>query len=232
MRNFKLMKLVLAATLIVPIIGAPATVAANATVKENNMEVAVVSGFTDVKVGHWAYLPIMEMKQVGVVNGYPDGTYQPYKSISRAHSAVLLARALELKPVRAGKDFKDVPKTHPYYKEIQAVYRAGIFDGDNGYFKPHNELSRAHMSKVLVNALDLKEKLDAAKKQSLKKVSFTDVSDDHWAKESIHIIYVYGITTGDKGKFKPQVPVSRSQYAAFLYRAWKNNLLTLPLKVM
>lgn len=198
MKN-KLFIAALASTMVVPAIVAP--VQADSTEKD----------FTDVGKGYWAYKEIMDMKKDGIINGYPDGTFKPANSISRVHVASLFTRGLNLKPIREGKEFTDVPKTHLYYEDIQKVYRAGIFDGKpDGSFGVGDNLSRAQMAKVLYYAFNL---------ESHKGYIFSDVTEKNWAKDYIASLYVSGITTGSNGLFRPNGTVSRAEYATFLHRA-------------
>lgn len=170
----------------------------------------VKASFTDVAKGSAYYSIIHEMRDKGVINGYEDGTFKPLQEVSRKHVAVLLARALPLKPIRAGKEFSDVPKTHPYHAEIQKMYRAGIVDGSQGKFNPDQPLSRVQMAKILDLAFNLDTK---------KTFKFPDVASDHWGNQHVQALYSNGITTGDNGLFKPNAPVTRQHYAVFLHRA-------------
>lgn len=190
---------------------------------ESNVQVAAAKtvGFTDVSKSHWAYDQIVDMKKESIIFGYPDGSYKPNSPIRRDHVAALFVRSLDLKPIRAGKEFKDVSKSHSFYDEIQAVYRAGIFDGSSGrQFKASSDLTRAEMAKVLVDAFDLELE---------KGTAFDDVSAKHWAKDYIATIYANGITVGDNnGDFNPEEPVTRAQYAAFLHRSLHPDEVTKP----
>src|SRR5690606_9580279 len=151
-----------------------------------------VKDFTDIE-GIWTEDIIIEMANKDIINGYPDGTFKPMKEISRAQVAVLFDRALDLKPIRSAKDFKDVPKDHMYFDEIQAVYQAGIFDGTDGNFRPNESLSRAQMAKILTIAFDLKPQSDE---------NLSDV-EGLWVEDYVKAMYTNGITTGDNGKYKP-----------------------------
>ncbi|MEK5217697.1 S-layer homology domain-containing protein [Psychrobacillus sp. FSL H8-0487] len=202
MKN-KLFLSALASAMVIPAIVIPSSgvLTEAATVKAN---------FTDVAKGSSYYTIIHEMRDKGVINGYEDGTFKPLQEVSRKHVAVLLARALPLEPIRASKEFTDVPKSHPYHAEIQKMYRAGIVDGSQGKFNPDQPLSRVQMAKIL----DLAFKLDT--KNTFK---FPDVSSDHWGNQHVQALYSNGITTGDNGLFKPNAPVTRQHYAVFLHRA-------------
>ena len=48
---------------------------------------------TDTK-GHWAEKHIQKLVDYGVVNGYPDGTFKPDNTITRAEAATMIANAL------------------------------------------------------------------------------------------------------------------------------------------
>lgn len=182
-----------------------------APIQAQEVRADVSEVFTDVSKSYWAYESIMKMRDAGIIHGYPDNTFKPHNAISRVHTASLFARSLDLKPIRPGKEFKDVPKTNVYYDQIQAVYRAGIFDGNtDGTFGINDNLTRGQMAKVMVIAFDL---------EMHKGFIFDDVSKDHWAKDYIASLYMSGITVGSDGKFMPQDSVSRAHYAAFLDRA-------------
>lgn len=147
----------------------------------------------------------------GVINGYPDGTFKPNQSITRAQVAVMINRAVKLEPVRGATTFSDVPTTHPYYNDIQALYRAGIIDGSAGKYNPSNVLTRGQMAKILANTYKLTLKETNA---------FTDVSANHGFNKYIGALADANITTGyADGTFKPNTKLSRVHFAVFMYRA-------------
>lgn len=199
----KLFLISLATTVALPVIVAP--------VKAQEVSTEASQDFKDVPKSHSAYREIMTMRDQGIINGYPDNTFRPAQSISRVHTASLFVRSLDLKPVRNGKEFKDVPKSNEYYNAVQTVYRAGIFDGkSDGTFGINDKLTRAQMAKVLVNAFELEIQPGYI---------FTDIGADNWAKDYISTLYMNGITTGSNGEYMPSKAVSRAHYSAFLFRA-------------
>ena len=50
--------------------------------------------FSDVPAGHWAYGSIAKLSAAGVVDGYPDGTFQGDKLMTRYEMAQIVARAM------------------------------------------------------------------------------------------------------------------------------------------
>jgi peptidoglycan hydrolase CwlO-like protein len=46
-----------------------------------------------VPPGHWAYQSIEQLVQLGIIEGYPDGTFRPNRTMTRAEFAQAIARA-------------------------------------------------------------------------------------------------------------------------------------------
>lgn len=51
---------------------------------------AFAQGFPDVQDTHWAYEAVTRLKKEGIITGYPDGTFQGKKNITRYEMATLL----------------------------------------------------------------------------------------------------------------------------------------------
>ncbi len=50
--------------------------------------------FPDVNSNHWAAAQIKELSEMGVIVGYPDGTFKPDDNVTRAEFAVMAIKAL------------------------------------------------------------------------------------------------------------------------------------------
>lgn len=172
----------------------------------------VTSKFSDILNTNPYITEINYLTSKGIITGYKDGTFKPNNDISRKNAAVIISRIkdLDLEKI-TDPNFKDVPKTHPYYKEIAAVANLGIVNGkENGYFDPNGKLTRAQMAKILVNAYNLSGTTDK---------KFTDVPSQHWAANDINTLTATGVTTGfNDGTYKPENPISRMHFSVFLYR--------------
>lgn len=59
---------------------------------------AAANPFSDVPSTHWALKSIQKLAAEGVIEGYPDGTYQGDRSITRFETAQMIARALAKAP--------------------------------------------------------------------------------------------------------------------------------------
>ncbi|HJF33353.1 MAG TPA: S-layer homology domain-containing protein [Sporosarcina psychrophila] len=169
--------------------------------------------FTDISSTYAYYTEISFLKDLGYIKGDLDGKFNPGNTLSREHAAVILSRVFNLDTTKASaQQFKDVPKKHRYYNEINAIANANLVGGKgDGTFDPAGQLTRAQMAAILVKAYSLEG--EATKK-------FKDVPSSHWAYKQVHILAKSGITTGnEKGNFEPNKPVNRAQFSAFLYRS-------------
>ncbi|WEG16712.1 S-layer homology domain-containing protein [Alkalihalophilus pseudofirmus] len=185
---------------------APAALAAPADAK-----------FSDVSSSHWAIKDINYLVEKGAIQGYPDGTFKPGNSITRAEIAVVLAKTLDLDvdPEVTTDKFSDVPATHWANPYIAAIVdqTEGVIDGyENGTFRPSNTVTRQEMAKMVVEAYDL-ELVEG------KDLPFTDV-DGLWSTDYINILASNGVAAGmTTTTFVPRGEVQRAQTAAFVHRA-------------
>ena len=51
--------------------------------------------FTDITPQDWSYQAVAQLAKQGVVNGYPDGTFQGDHNITRFEMAQMVAKALQ-----------------------------------------------------------------------------------------------------------------------------------------
>jgi len=51
--------------------------------------------YSDVPTSHWAYSALERMTSMGIFTGYPDGSFQGTKTLSRYEAAVIAARTLD-----------------------------------------------------------------------------------------------------------------------------------------
>ncbi len=98
------------------------------------------------------------------INGFPDGTYQPEKRLTRAEAAAILARfsGLYQKPKLGKAPYWDVPADHWAASSIAATKDAGLFAyiGDRG-FGPKMFLTRAEAAEIISKTPLAKQKIEA-----------------------------------------------------------------------
>lgn len=98
-----------------------------------------------------------QLKQLGILKGYPDGTLKLEQSISRSEVATMMVRVrgYENKNIDiAGKEFLDVDKTYWAYGHVQNAYKLQIIQGyPDNTFRPLNNISYSEVVAIMVNSL-------------------------------------------------------------------------------
>lgn len=54
----------------------------------------VANPFSDVTPDSWAYQAVDQLATVGIINGYPDGTFKGQKDITRFEMAQMIAKGM------------------------------------------------------------------------------------------------------------------------------------------
>lgn len=174
----------------------------------------ILIDFKDVPSNHLYYKEITKMRHLGVITGYEDNTFKPMNSMKRHHVAAMVARSKPpaIPMMYTPREFSDVPIDHPNHLSIQKLLAGDIIDWNNNGFNPNGTLTRAQMAKILVKAYQLVPRETSAT------IAFKDVSKTDWYWEYVQILAQNGITTGDKGYFKPNQPITRQHFSVFLAR--------------
>jgi hypothetical protein len=106
--------------------------------------------------GNWAEPFIKALVEKDIIKGYPDGTFKPDQPVTRAEFAALLNKAFDLKPIRAARKFKDIPKKYWATEVIQKAYQGGFLAGyPNGTFAPKQNIIRIQSLVSLINGSKL-----------------------------------------------------------------------------
>ncbi|MBT6069026.1 hypothetical protein HOG48_04690 [Candidatus Peregrinibacteria bacterium] len=102
---------------------------------------------------------VLEAYNRGIVEGYPDGTFRPEASISRAETLAMILRAFEIDILRGGFQFyPDVPKSEWFFKFVDTGTTSELVSGyDTGSFGPHDPITFGEIAKMLYQADKLDE---------------------------------------------------------------------------
>lgn len=107
------------------------------------------NAFSDVNDGDWFNRAVSTMAAMGVVNGYPDGTFRPNGKITRAEFAAIAARFDENGDTTEA-DFSDI-EGHWGMDEISIAANNGwILGYTDNTFRPNKYITRAE-AMTLVN---------------------------------------------------------------------------------
>ena len=111
--------------------------------------------FSDVGTDFWAYSYIETAVAHGVISGYEDGTFRPYKDVTRAQVAKMVVVSREwVVDMPASSSFADVSPTDWSYVYVETVNAAQVMSGyaDNT-FRPDAPATRAQIAKILTYSL-------------------------------------------------------------------------------
>lgn len=124
------------------------------------------TGFPDVPASHKASGSIAAAAEAELIEGYPDGTYRPENTITRAEMAFILSR-LFIVPFRADVSFTDITPSMKVYEPVQKILAANITIGfPDKTFRPNSTVTRGQFSAFLARGLEPEFKNDATIAQS------------------------------------------------------------------
>src|SRR6476646_10351324 len=119
-----------------------------------NMGSSVAWGFSDTSA-YWGRACIEQLSQRRLVNGYPNGTFRPDASVTRAEFAVFMLNAFPNLPrSRTAPTFRDVSPNYWAYRAIRDAAERQFFSGyPDGIFKPTQPIPRVQAIAVVTGAL-------------------------------------------------------------------------------
>ena len=170
--------------------------------------------------GHWAEQQIIFLTKKGWISGYPDGTYKPNQSITRAQAAAIISNFLALTTTNKDISFSDVEKSFWASDSIRLVAQHKIINGiGDGRFSPNTFLTRAQMAQIFYNAGFYSHSANKGV------TSFKDVDQNFWASLAIETMKQEGIIAGyTVSRFGPNNPTTRAHMAAMIYRIHEKGL--------
>lgn len=168
--------------------------------------------FNDID-GHWAFADIKRATDSGYIKGYPDSTFKPDKSVTRAEYITMLNSVFDVPMEGTDTGFKDVKKGDWYAKNVWSAIRAGyadIFKGDT--FKPNQPITRQEAATLTANLSGIVS--------SGENKSFSDNNQiDSWAKKQVSVMAQAGIINGyPDGSFKPDGFITRAEAVSIINR--------------
>lgn len=109
------------------------------------------------------------------ITGYPDGTFKPTKSVTRAEFCAMASRFFSLK--EGSVKFTDVPATFWGYKYIASVVARGYLDDVEGAYEPNGAITRAEVVSIVNRMLSRSADSAYLAKGDEGLKTFTDVAE-------------------------------------------------------
>ena len=173
---------------------------------------ALASDLSDL-AEHWAENEIRKLVDLGAITGYPDNTFKPEDSITKAEYSSVLWGVLGLSETE-GENFTDI-KGHWCQGRIEALISEGIIDTEvySKKYKPDKPITRQEIAMMVARMLDL----DNVRKA----LSFKDVNKVG-AEFYNYVVNVFDkeiITGYPDNTFRPEDTATRAEAAVMIIRA-------------
>lgn len=168
-------------------------------------------GFDSDISGHWAKDSFIRLENIGIINGYEDGSYRPEDNITRAEFFTMINRAANVSKNK-GAAFTDIAPGAWYRQAAELASGSGYASGyEDGTFRGEENITRAEAAAAVVKAFggDFE-----------KTAEFSDSgSIPEWAEEYIDILAESGVISGDEnGAFRAEDYITRAEAAAIFDR--------------
>lgn len=147
----------------------------------------------------------MELKELGIMVGDPDGNMRYEDNITRSEAAKMICTLskTDIQNIDDTVSFPDVAKDAWEYKYVCALKRDGIICGDeNGNFNPDAEITNEEIIKMVVNILGYSP---LAEQRGGYPAGYTATAS------------IYGLTKGLS--LEVDTPATRLNVASIIYRA-------------
>ncbi|PLZ97233.1 hypothetical protein CEN45_14415 [Fischerella thermalis CCMEE 5198] len=178
-------------------------------------------GFRDVTTGYWAKSYIEALASKNIIAGFPDGTFKPNDTVTRAQFAAIVTKAFaQTQPKREAANFSDVNSKFWAYDAIRNAYRLGFVSGyPDRTFKPQQRIPRVQVLVSLSSGLNL-----TATNQNVLSFYSDAAQIPSYATSQVAAATVKGLVVNypNAKQLNPNREATRAEVAAFVYQALVN----------
>ena len=175
------------------------------------------AGFKDIKETDWFAEAVGKLSELDIVNGLPDGSFNPQGEVTRAQFIKMLVQAMEYKKIDSVSfiDMTPYPASKPHWASvyIETALRNGVIikaeEGDRFY--PDAPITRKDMVMMICRAL----KLNPSDRPN----PYFDLEESNgYFTKAYEEYLVRGIPMNGKIIFNPTGVTTRAQAAVIISR--------------
>lgn len=141
--------------------------------------------FADVPMDQWYAKPVTTLAGLGIISGYPDGTFKPNSPITRAEFVTM---AMNFANAEKGTacSFPDVSENIWYYGAVAGATEHGWISGyPDGTFGPERNITRGEVASI-INRMENRAADISFILENLDELhTFSDLPFQHWAYGSM-----------------------------------------------
>ncbi len=182
----------------------------------------------DIPDDFWAKSAIESLNERGILSESNDQRFYPYRPITRAQFASILAKSLPQKGIIiTSPHFADIPKHHWAAHDIQTVVSQGWMSGvTHQQFRPNQILTQGELYASLGQAQQLS--LDATQAETILAPYRDQNLLPGWARIPVAQAIASGLTLSERSKTRlsPNIPATRASVAACVVKAMQADLYT------
>ena len=171
--------------------------------------------FTDTE-GHWAQENIAKLTELGVVNGYPDGTFRPEGTVKRGEFLKLVIAA----SLPEGVDIADAPSNldhwagqYLFVAETYRIVEPGVITAEN----IDEPITRREMALMISKADTILKQKELNQEVSVTYNDY-DQMDAQELKYLSHAVSNGYITGYTDNTFRPDKNMTRAESATIIHR--------------
>lgn len=172
------------------------------------------AAFSDVPEDHWAAGAIEELASIHVTTGYPDDTFRPGDTLSRAQFLSMVVRICADESVPLAEDGQDWWQPYVDTAAELGILEDGLFPAGTDF---QAAIPREEMAQLLLSADRCLGLADGATADLTSAADFSDLTED--PSGAVAWSTATGLLTGyPDGAFRPDKTVTRAEACVVLQR--------------
>ena len=142
------------------------------------------NSYTDMTLDMWSDSAVSTLSKMGIISGYPDGTFRPDESITRAEFAKVAVNFFEYKVNDYKGVFPDVAEDEWYSGYVEKASDLRLIQGyKDGTFHPDTAITRAEACALVNRMLSRYPDKNNMKIEGL--IIWPDCQSDNWFYEDV-----------------------------------------------
>ena len=186
--------------------------------------------FSDLSTSHKNYTAITDLQSRGIISGYPDGSFQPERTVNRVEALKMVILTAENAKKLAASEQKKVSVTFPdidkgawYMTTLEKAVSYNIVSGyPDGNFRPEKTVNLAESLKMSLNSFEINTSSITVSENPYK-----DAFASEWYARFVQYAKEKNlIDADDKNMIYPNQGMKRGTLAEVLYRLLRSTKTT------
>lgn len=185
------------------------------------------AAFIDVSSYNRNFEAITFLQENGIINGYSDGTFKPFKSVNRAEFLKIIIEGSDIvTDVTAATAFPDIPENVWYTPYVKKAYKEGWINGyGDGTFKPDQTINKVEALKILGKAQGWQIPTQVTEEL------FTDTESNAWYSGYLKYAKDRNYLEETGTVYLPTAAMTRGQISEIIYRSLTYDVSNIPEEV-